>query len=33
MSTTTPKPDILAVTLALFGLGTLLTAAVQALVG
>lgn len=33
MSTTTQKPDILAVTVTLFGLGTLLTAAVQALIG
>jgi hypothetical protein len=33
MITTTRNPDILAVTVTLFGLGTLLTAAVQALIG
>jgi hypothetical protein len=33
MSVITHKPDVLAVTVTLFGLGTLLTAAVQALIG
>jgi len=33
MTTITQKPDALAVTVTLFGLGTLLTAAVQALLG
>lgn len=33
MQLSTQKPDVLVITMTLFGLGTLLTAAVQALVG
>ncbi|MET0377996.1 MAG: hypothetical protein ABW049_03315 [Spongiibacteraceae bacterium] len=33
MQLSTQKPDVLIITVTLFGLGTLLTAAVQALVG